>query len=80
MVEFQSSPEKITVTYAEKSLDLDRKGLPQDWEALLRDPETAECVNQLVLEKGAPRDQASRPMLSWDAVRQKLEDLEGTTG
>jgi hypothetical protein len=80
MVEFQSSPEKITVTFAEKSLDLARKGLPPDWEALLQDPEVAECVNELVLEKGAPRDQASRPMLSWDAIQQRLEDLEGSTG
>ena len=80
MVEFQSSPEKITVTYAEKSLDLDRKGLPPDWETLLRDPEVAECVNELVLEKGAPRDQASRPLLGWDAVQDRLDDLAGSTG
>ena len=80
MVEFQSSPEKITVTYAEKSVDLDRKGLPPDWETLLRDPDVAECVNDLVLEKGAPRDEATRPFLSWDAVQERLEDLQGSTG
>ena len=80
MVEFQNSPEKVTVFYAEKAVDFRRDGLPADWETLLRDPDIAECVNDVILEKGAPRASSRRPQLGWDEVTARLAGLAGSTG
>ncbi len=80
MVEVRNTPERVTVSFAEKALDLRREGLPADWEVLLRDPEIAECVNALILERGAPSGEAQRPLLGWGMVAERLERMKGSTG
>jgi hypothetical protein len=84
MVKFETSQDgKVSVFFGEKVLDFSLDRIPGDWQVLFRDPDTAGCVNQVVLSKGIPLAERGRrevPVLGWDEVRICIEEVDGSTG
>jgi hypothetical protein len=80
MVKYEMQPSgAVTVSFEQKALSFRVDSLPADWEALLRDPDVAECVNELVRAKGGPAG-AGAPIGNWDDVNECVMRTTGAAG
>lgn len=77
MVKFEISHGAVIVSFAEKTAEFRLDALPPDWQTLLRDPEVAASVNDLVLRKGVPEAERNRPTLTWDEVAARAASTSG---
>jgi len=81
MVKFERPDGRtIRVSFGEKTLDFSLDRLPADWETLLRDPDVAGCVNEVVLRRGVAAGGGAVPAVGWDEVRLCIEKADGSTG